>query len=127
VPKLFSPRPGEGAFWQDFDCLRALDVGMKEKGLPFSGKLSFIETKMYWPVNHMVSPKEHSVKCIECHTRNDSRLKDLKDFYMPGRDYNKVVEYAGIGVIFLSFVLVIVHGSTRVISSIKSKKREIKK
>ncbi len=127
VPKLFSPRPGEGAFWQDFDCLRALDVGMKEKGLPFSGKLSFIETKMYWPVNHMVSPKEQSVKCIECHTRNDSRLKDLKDFYMPGRDYNKVVEYAGIGVIFLSFVLVIVHGSTRVISSIKSKKREIKK
>jgi len=122
VPKLFSPKPGEGAFWQDFDCLRALDVGMKEIGIPFSGKLSFMKTKMYWPVNHMVSSKEKSVQCVECHNREKSRLRNLKDFYMPARDFNPIIESAGVGVLILSIILVIIHGGTRIYSSRKSSK-----
>ncbi len=123
LPKLFSPTPGEGAFWTDFNCLRALDVGMKEIGLPFSGKLSFIETKMNWPVNHMVSTKENSVKCNECHTQNHSRIAGVKGFYMPARDSNSIIETAGFGLILLSLLGVFVHGIVRIYSSYKLKKR----
>lgn len=126
VPKLFSPRPGEGAFWKDFDCLRALDVGMKEVGLPFSGTLDFIHTKMYWPVNHMVSPKENSVQCVECHTRENSRLAGLTDFYMPGRDYSSLLDAAGNGVLILSVVVVAFHGGFRAYSSRKARKGGLK-
>jgi len=48
---------------------------------------------MYWPVNHMVSPKEQAVKCVECHTRENGRLANLTGFYIPGRDYNPWVEW----------------------------------
>jgi hypothetical protein len=123
VPKLFSPTPGEGAFWKDFNCLRALEVGMNEIGLPFSGELSFIKTKMYWPVNHMVAPKEKSVQCTECHTRTNSRIADVKGFYMPARDSNSVIETAGFGLIILTLIGVAVHGIIRIILNNKMKKR----
>ncbi len=123
IPKLFDPKLGEGAFWKDFDCLRALDVGMKEIGLPFSGNLSFIQTEMYWPVNHMVSAKENSVKCVECHTNNGSRLAGLNDFYMPARDRNNAVEAAGYALLVLSFAGVLSHGVVRVVSSRKNRRR----
>lgn len=123
VPKLFSPRVGEGAFWKDFHCLRALEVGMQEVGLPFSNTLGFIETHMYWPLNHMVSSKDKAVQCIECHTTENSRLANLKDFYMPGRDRNPVIETAGVGAIILSFLVVVVHGGFRFISSRKQQKK----
>jgi hypothetical protein len=50
---------------------------------------------MYWPVNHMVAPKEKTVGCLECHTSNNSRLAGLGDFYMPGRDRSAGVEWIG--------------------------------
>ncbi len=74
---------------------------------------------MYWPVNHMVSSKDKSVKCTECHTRNDSRLASLKDFYMPGRDYSAFVEFSGKTIILLSIFGVAIHGSIRIYSSRK--------
>ena len=121
-PKLFSDSKGEGAFWKDFDWVRASEVGMKDVNLPFSGNVSFINTEMYWPVNHMVSSKDESLQCIQCHTRNDSKLKNLKDFYMPGRDYNPVVETGGIGIILLSIVGIAAHSILR-IKSYRRKKQ----
>ena len=44
------------------------------------------------------------VKCNECHTRDNSRLADLKDFYMPARDFSPVIEYAGSGILVLSLL-----------------------
>ena len=93
--------------------------------LPFSGKLSFIQTEMYWPINHMVSSKDKSVNCTECHTRDNSRLSGLRDFYMPARDYSKVIDNAGIGILILSFIGVFSHGTLRIISSRKLKRRRI--
>jgi octaheme c-type cytochrome (tetrathionate reductase family) len=116
IPKLFSPRPGEGAFWTDFNCLKALEVGMKEKGLPFSGQLTFLQTDMNWPINHMVSTKDNSVQCIECHTSNNSRLATLTDFYMPGRDRSPVIEIFGTGLLLLSIAGVFAHGAIRIAS-----------
>jgi hypothetical protein len=122
-PKLFADKKGEGAFWKDFDWNRAAEAGMKEVNLPFSGKISFLKTEMYWPVNHMVSSKELSVICTECHTRENSRLADLKDFYMPGRDYSSVVEIIGVSIIIFTIAGVFMHGTIRVVSS-KRKKKE---
>ncbi len=123
-PKLFANEKGEGAFWQDFDWRRSSEAGMKEVHLPFSGKTSFIKTEMTWPLNHMVSTKDLSVSCTECHTRNNSRLAQLTDFYMPGRDYSKIVDTAGIGVILMTLFGVFVHGAVRIVSSKKRKKNQ---
>lgn len=122
-PKLFSDKKGEGAFWVDFDWLRASEVGMKDVNLPFSGKVDFINTEMYWPVNHMVSSKEETVQCTECHTRENSRLANLTDFYMPGRDYSTLVEIGGHTLILFTLIGVIMHGSFRYASS-RKKRRE---
>ncbi len=113
-PKLYSDNPGEGAFWVDFNWLTASEVGMNEVGLPFSGKVSFMETVMYWPINHMVSSAEESVKCEECHTRDNSRLAGLKDFYLPGRDRSKIVDIAGMWAIILTILGVGGHGLLRI-------------
>ncbi len=115
-PKLFADKKGEGAFWQDFDWKRASEVGMKEVNLPFSGKVSFLNTEMYWPINHMVSTKENSLTCKNCHNRENSRLAGLTDFYMPSRDYSPIIETLGIIFILLALTGVIVHGTFRIIS-----------
>ncbi|MCI0474351.1 MAG: tetrathionate reductase family octaheme c-type cytochrome [Ignavibacteria bacterium] len=112
-PKLFSDKEGEGALWVDFNWQRAAEVGMKDVELPFSGKISFINTEMYWPVNHMVSSKDSALKCNECHTRKDSRIAELKDFYIPGRDFNKTVDYTGSAIILVTIAGIAVHGTIR--------------
>ena len=120
-PKLFADKKGEGAFWQDFDWRRSSEAGMKEVDLPFSEQVSFIKTEMYWPVNHMVSTKELTVQCKECHTRENSRLASLTDFYMPARDYSSLVETTGYGIILLTLLGVMLHGTVRIFTSRKRK------
>jgi octaheme c-type cytochrome (tetrathionate reductase family) len=121
-PKLFAAQKGEGGFWQDFNWESASREGMKLVGLPFSGKTEFIETEMVWPVNHMVSPKTETVKCNECHTREDSRLAKLTDFYLPGRDRSASIDGIGGAVIGLSLVGVAVHAGFRIILSRRNRK-----
>jgi octaheme c-type cytochrome (tetrathionate reductase family) len=115
-PKLFADKKGVGAYWQDFDWRKASDVGMKEADIKFSGEVSFIKTEMYWPVNHMVSTKELTVQCNECHTNENSRLASLTDFYMPARDSSPFIETAGVGIILLTLFGVITHGTVRIFS-----------
>ncbi|HQI40973.1 MAG: cytochrome C [Ignavibacteriales bacterium UTCHB2] len=121
-PKLFADKEGEGAFWLDFNWQTAATEGMKDANLPFSGKISFINTEMYWPVNHMVATKENSLSCNSCHTRENSRLAGLNDFYMPGRDYSEIVEVGGVWLLIITFLGVIAHGSVRIFMEVKAKK-----
>lgn len=125
-PKLFADTKGEGAFWKDFNWIKAAEVGMKDVGLPFSGKVSFIETEMYWPINHMVTSKDNSVQCNECHTRENSRLEGLNDFYMPGRDYSALVDTGGKWFLILTIIGVLIHATIRFFSYRKIK-NEVKK
>lgn len=122
-PKLYADKKGEGALWKDFDWTKAAETGMKEINMPFSGKLSFIKTEMNWPVNHMVSTKENAVKCTECHSRSNSRLSGLTDFYMPGRDYSGIIELLGRLLIWATLLGVLVHGSLRIYGSYKLKRK----
>jgi len=120
-PKLYADKKGEGAFWKDFNWEKAAEVGMKDAKLPFSGKISFIKTEMYWPVNHMVASKENTVQCTECHTRENSRLAGLKDFYMPGRDYSKIVDIGGMWILILTILGIFTHAVIRFLSYRKLK------
>ncbi len=112
VPKLFGKK-GSGAYWAHFDWGKAIEVGMEYTGAPYSGKYDFVETEMYWLVSHMVSPKEQSLKCEDCHSSTDSRLKNLAGFYMPARDNSSVIDWMGIILIILAFGGVVIHGGFR--------------
>jgi len=118
-PKLVGNRKGEGAFWQDFDWNSAAAEGMKSVGLPYSGRYDFIDTVMYWPVNHMVAPKEKAVGCVECHTQTNSRLAKLGGFYMPARDHDPIVEWSGMMAITLALAGSALHGAARIVMSRK--------
>ena len=74
IPKLY----GDGGYWKTFDWNLAAENGMKAAGLDYSGKYDFIETKMYWPINHMVVPKEVALKCTNCHGKNGDKYLDWK-------------------------------------------------
>ena len=116
-PKLYAPAKGDSAYWQDFDWNTASAAGMKRVGLPYSGKYGFVRTVMYWPVNHMVAPKEQSLQCADCHNRNNSRLAALKDFYMPGRDNNPGLDKIGGILLVLVLVGVFLHAVARFIAN----------
>ena len=114
VPHLFGK--DTTSYWLNFDWNKAAEAGMKSVGLPYSGKYGFAETQMDWPVNHMVSPSNESLTCIECHSRN-GRLAGINDFYMPGRDYNPLLDKSGFILILLSLIGVTIHASLRFVKS----------
>jgi octaheme c-type cytochrome (tetrathionate reductase family) len=64
---VFGPPTSETAYWVKYDWDKAINAGMKAAGQPYSGKYGFVETSMVWSVNHMVSPKDKSLKCNDCH------------------------------------------------------------
>ena len=119
-PKLWSENEGDSAYWMDFDWDMANRAGMDYLKLPYSGKYDFVETEMYWPLNHMVEPKEQSLSCKDCHTRNNGRLASLNDFYLPGRDKNKYLDILGIALVVLAALGVVVHGSIRIVTTRKN-------
>jgi hypothetical protein len=41
---------------------------MKAAGLKYSGKIKFVNTKMYWRINHEVVPKQKALSCTNCHS-----------------------------------------------------------
>ncbi|MBT7040144.1 MAG: tetrathionate reductase family octaheme c-type cytochrome [Bacteroidetes bacterium] len=108
-PKLWDKEKGKGAYWKDFDWQIASQKGMEYIGQAYSGEYGFVETEMYWPLSHMVSPKEESLKCKDCHIRNNGRLESLSGFYMPGRDRILGLDIIGILLIIFSFIGVSIH------------------
>jgi len=65
---LFPPTTGgTNGFWTNFDWDNAFRLGAKANGLPYSGQYGFAKTEMYWPLTHMVAPKEKALGCTDCH------------------------------------------------------------
>jgi hypothetical protein len=112
-PKLYADKKGEGGYWKDFNWNIAAKLGMESVGSEYSGDFCFVNTVMFWPLNHMVSEKEKSLQCVDCHSRN-GRLKNLTGFYMPGRDYSSIIDTLGTLIILLSLVGVMVHAGIRI-------------
>ena len=67
VPKLF----GEDGYWTTYDWNRAAELGMASTGESYSGSYGFVDTEMYWPLNHMVVGGDLALRCIDCHGRGD--------------------------------------------------------
>lgn len=121
--KLWDREPGKGGLWVDFNWEASLREGMKIAGLPWSGEWEFVETEMYLPISHMVSPKDQVLGCNDCHTRSESRLATLTDFYMPGRDRVAAIDTLGILLILGTLGGVVAHGSFRILSASRRKKQ----
>ncbi len=118
VPKLFGP-PGSGAYWSDYDWNKAISAGMAYVDLPYSGQYDFVETRYFFQTSHMVAPKDKAVSCQECHTV-DSRLKGISGVYMPGRDYNRPLNYLGWGIAAAALLGVGLHGLGRAVARRKN-------
>ncbi|MBP7127254.1 tetrathionate reductase family octaheme c-type cytochrome [Myxococcota bacterium] len=58
---------GEGGFWHDFDWDKAIRLGAKIAGIEYSGEYGWTRTAMYWPLSHMVAPKDQALRCDDCH------------------------------------------------------------
>jgi len=61
---------GKGGYWTEFDWKKSATLGSQASGMPFSGEYAFAETEMWWRINHMVSPKEKALGCLDCHGDN---------------------------------------------------------
>ncbi len=110
----------DAALWGNYDFGKAIEAGMKNNDIPYSGEWGFVETYSYWPINHMVTPKESAMACAECHAK-DGRLNHLTGFYMPGTGNNKLLDTLGLFAIFGTLGGVFGHASLRMIASRRRK------
>jgi octaheme c-type cytochrome (tetrathionate reductase family) len=110
----------DDAYWKTYDWDRALRAGMtRAKAIgqtegDYSGHYDFVETRMYWPITHMIAPKEKALSCDGCHSRH-GRLASLTGFYMPGRDANPWIDRIGWLLAAATLAGVLLHGLTRLI------------
>jgi octaheme c-type cytochrome (tetrathionate reductase family) len=95
IPKIY----GEDGYWKTFNWASASEAGMKEVNLEFSGSVDFIQTKMYWPINHLVMSADNALKCTSCHGKGGEKLLNWKDLGYPddpikkgGRVKNKLIK-----------------------------------
>lgn len=99
-------------YWKNLEWNKAIEVGMKTSGTPYSGKFDFVKTQMDWPITHMVAPKEKALTCEECHARN-GRLAGLDGIYMPGTGANELIDRFGWALVLLTLLGTLAHGAIR--------------
>ena len=58
---------GPNGYWTNFDWDNAFRLGAKATSQAYSGSYGFTKTEMYWPLSHMVTPKEKALGCMDCH------------------------------------------------------------
>jgi hypothetical protein len=104
------------AYWGNYDMGRAIKVGMEKHGIPYSGEYGFVETYSFWPITHMVAPKEDALACGECHAKG-GRLAALDGFFMPGRDAGSWVDLLGLLLVGGTLAGVTGHALLRMVSS----------
>jgi len=100
----------DSAFWGNYDFAKAIKVGMEQGHKNYSGEYGFIPTLSYWPITHMVAPKEKALECTECH-HAQGRLQHLSGFYLPGTGANHLIDLMGILATIFIFVGTLGHRS----------------
>jgi hypothetical protein len=85
----------QDAYWGNYDMAKAVERGMKDFGLPYSGDFGYVETASFWPITHMVAPKEDALACADCHSEG-GRLDSVQGVYMPGRDADRRLDLIGL-------------------------------
>ena len=77
------------AYTLDWDT--AAELGMKARGLDYSGQYDFVDTLMYLRINHMVAPASQALECRDCHGKDQKRMKwqelgyDADPLYVAGQ------------------------------------------
>jgi octaheme c-type cytochrome (tetrathionate reductase family) len=102
----------EGAYWTHFKWPESIAAAMAAAKQPYSGDFGFVDTVMYWPITHMVAPKEDAVRCDECHTRG-GRLAHLTGFYLRGRDRSQILDALGTGGLIVGAVAIAADAARR--------------
>jgi octaheme c-type cytochrome (tetrathionate reductase family) len=110
----------DSSYWGNYDFQKSITWGMKEFGLPYSGEYGFVKTYSYWPITHMVAPKEEALACSECHSK-EGRLKGLGGFYMPGRDNFAWLDRLGYLLVLGALAIVVLHTIMRIVIFQKNK------
>ena len=105
----------ENAYWGNYDFARAIKTGMEKNNLPYSGEYGFVETYSYWPITHMVAPKEDALDCDSCHSK-DGLMQDIKGVYMPASSSNKWLDIIGLLAIAGTLFGVLGHGLIRLLA-----------
>ncbi len=103
------------AFWGTYDFGRAITAGMAKQGIPYSGEYGFVETESFWPITHMVAPKEEALACDSCHTRG-GRMTGIEGVYVPGRDQGGWLDRIGLLAVGLTLLGVLSHAGIRLFS-----------
>ncbi len=85
VPKLY----GKGGYWSTFDWNNASIIGMRSINLAYSGSFDFVETQMYWPINHMVPPAKDALRCTSCHSSQGNKLLNWEELGYEGDPVTK--------------------------------------
>jgi hypothetical protein len=102
----------EDAYWGNYDFSKAIAHGMADQSKPYSGEFGFIDTYSFWPITHMVAPKEDALQCAQCHAR-EGRMQQVAGVYMPGRDSNRWVDLIGLLAVAVTLLGVLGHGLIR--------------
>lgn len=68
IPHLY-PRDKNDttAYWKNLDWEEAFIDGMKAVELEYSGTFKWMETWMYWRLEHEVMPATSALSCVQCH------------------------------------------------------------
>jgi len=109
APLLSGPK----GYWTTFDMDDAITIGNQTLDVPYSGEFDYVETTYAFPITHMVAPAGKSLDCIQCHTRDNSRLAGITGIYMPGRDKFAIVDTIGLIAVLGALAGVTLHGLGR--------------
>ena len=114
----------DDGYWKTLDWKDSITRGMEIMGLPYSGKMGFINTSYVLPTTHMVAPEEDAVACIECHNKTKSRLASIGGVYIPGRDRFTLLDIGGWGIVLISLFAIAFHAIGRIVMSAKRKEED---
>lgn len=107
----------ETALWTNFDWNKAITTAMQTAGKPFSGEYGFVDTYMYWPINHMVAAKDEALGCADCHAE-DGRLQALEIPYMPGTGKTPTLDLLSLLAVISTLAGVLGHALFRMMAAV---------
>jgi octaheme c-type cytochrome (tetrathionate reductase family) len=106
----------DNAFWGNYDFGNAIKAGMTKNKRAYSGDFGFIETNSFWPITHMVAPKEKALSCAACHSK-EGRLQGVNGVYLPGRDANRWLDLLGLLALGATVLGVLGHATIRLLTA----------
>lgn len=113
---LFGPGT-KTAFWGNYDWQKSITHAMAYMNEPYSGHYDFAKTEMFWPITHMVAPKEQAVDCQSCHAKN-GRMANISGIYLPGQEKSWGF-FIGLTLLILTIIGVLGHTLIRLFSTFK--------